>query len=91
MRRITFEVAPEIIGDFTEKLTEMELENSIVGKTEDEEIEIEVYYEKGEAKQIDELENYLEELRELLSEEEDEDDEESEEEEETVKKKTKRK
>jgi hypothetical protein len=93
MRKITFEVAPEIIGDFTEKLTKMELENSIVGKTEDEEIEIEVYYEKAEASQIDELESYLEELKELLSEEEEdeESEEEDDEEEETVNKKTKRK
>ena len=44
MRKVNFEVPSEVIGDFTEKLTELELENSIVGKTEDDEIEIEVTY-----------------------------------------------
>jgi outer membrane receptor for Fe3+-dicitrate len=76
MRKATFEVSPEIIVDFAEKLTEMELDNSIVGKTDDDEIEIEIRYEKDEAKQIDELENYLNELNESLSDEEEDDEDE---------------
>lgn len=71
MRKVNFEVPSEVIGDFTEKLTELELENSIVGKTEDDEIEIEVTYDKTESKQVDELETYLEELIDNLEEDED--------------------
>jgi hypothetical protein len=71
MRKVNFEVPSEVIGDFTEKLTELELENSIVGKTEDDEIEIEVTYDKSESKQVDELETYLEELIDNLEEDED--------------------
>jgi hypothetical protein len=75
MRKASFEVPAEVIGDFTEKMTELELSNSITGKTEDDEIEIEVLYEKEEAKQVDELEEYLVELIEELEEEEEEEDE----------------
>jgi hypothetical protein len=81
MRRIIFEVPQEVIGDFTEKLTELELENSIVGKTENGKIEIEVSYEKSESDQVDELEEYLGELIDNLDEEEDEDGNEEEEDE----------
>ncbi len=73
MRKMSFEVPQEVIGDFTEKLIELELENSIVGKTEDEEIEIEVSYEKSESKLVDELEEFLEELKEDLEDEQDDD------------------
>lgn len=72
MRHVTFEVPAEVIGDFTEKLTEFELENAIVGKNEDGEILIEVLYDKSESEEIDALEEYLEELVDEL-EDEDED------------------
>ena len=75
MRKVSFEVPAEVIVDFSEKLTELELENSIVGKTQDDGIEIEVQYEKDESKQVDELEEYLEELIENLGEESEDDDE----------------
>jgi len=78
MRKASFEVPAEVIGDFTEKMTELELNNTITGKTEDDEIEIEVLYEKNEAKQVDELEEYLEELIEELDKEEEEEEEEDE-------------
>lgn len=75
MRRITLDVPSEVLGEFTEKMLELELENSIVGRTEEDEIEIEVLYEKEEAKKIDELEEHLEKLiDELEDEEEDEED-----------------
>ena len=74
MRKVSFEVPQEVIGDFTEKLTELELENSIVGKTENDEIEVEVYYEKTESKQVDELEEFLEKLIENLDDEEEDDE-----------------
>ena len=75
MRKASFEVPAEVIGDFTEKMTELELSNSITGKTEDDEIEIEVLYEKEESEQVDELEEYLAELIEELDKEEEEENE----------------
>lgn len=75
MRKMNFEVPPEVIGDFTEKLTELELENSIIGKNEEGAIEVEVIYEKSESDQVDELEEYLEELIEGLEDEDEEEDE----------------
>ncbi len=73
MRKVSFEVPVEVIGDFSEKLCELELNNSIKGRTEDDEIEIEVLYEKEDSKQVDELEEYLDELIEQIEEEEEED------------------
>lgn len=73
-RTITLEVPLQLIGDFTEKLIEQELENSISGKNEDDEILIEILYEKEETSAIDELEQFLEERKaELELEREDED------------------
>ena len=74
MRRITLEVPSQVIGDFTEKLTEMELENSIIGKNDDDEIEIEIAYEKDQASQVGELEDYLDELIDGLEGEEEEEE-----------------
>ena len=78
MRKATFEVPSEVIGDFTEKLTELELDNSITGTNEEDEILIDVHYEKEEARQVDELEDFLEALKDSLEDEEDEDDDEDE-------------
>lgn len=75
MRKAEFEVPAEIFGDFTEKLTETGLDNRVLGRNEDDEIEIEVYYEKDDASLIDELEEHLEELIENIEEEDDEEDE----------------
>lgn len=74
MRKAIFVVPSEVIGEFTEKLTDLELENSIVGKADEDEIEIEVLYEKNESKQVDELETFLEELKNGIEEEDDDDD-----------------
>lgn len=76
MRHVTFEVPSEIFGDFTEKLTELDLNNTILERNEDDEIVVQVNYEKDQAKQVDELESHLEELLETLEgtdEDEDED------------------
>lgn len=67
MRKVEFEVPSEIFGDFTEKLAETGLDNRVFGRNEDDEIVIEVYYDKSDAKVIDELEEHLEELKENLS------------------------
>jgi hypothetical protein len=82
MRKAQFEVPIEVIGDFVGKMTELELSNSIVDLTEDNEIEIEVLYEKSESKDVDELEEYLDQLITELEEQENEEEEEEEEEEE---------
>lgn len=74
MRKAEFEVPAEVFGDFTEKLAGTGLDNRVLGKTEDDEIEIEVYYEKADAGIIDELEEYLEELIGESEEEEEEED-----------------
>ncbi len=74
MRKVEFEVPAEVFGDFAEKLTETGLENRVLGRNQDDEIEVEIRYEKGEGDLVDELEEYLEELIEDL----DEDDEEKE-------------
>lgn len=76
MRKISFEVPTKVMSGFTEKLMELELENSIIGKTEDDAIEVEVYFEKTESKQVDELEDYLEELIDNLDEEDESEEEE---------------
>lgn len=75
MRKATFEVPSDLMGDFTEKLTELELTNSIIGTTEDDEIQVEVYYEKDESDAVDELETFLEELKEKECDEEEEEEE----------------
>lgn len=75
MRKVEFEVPAEVFSAFTEKLTETGLDNRVLGKTEDDEIEIEVYYEKDDAGLIDELEEHLEELKEGLESEEEEEEE----------------
>lgn len=67
------EVPPSLIGDFTEKLIELELENSITGKNDDEEILVEISYLKEETPEIEELEEFLEEQKSELLEDEDED------------------
>lgn len=59
MRRVEFEVPADIFGDFTEKLIETGLNNCVLGRNDDDEIEVAVYYEKDESDLIDELEEYL--------------------------------
>lgn len=56
-----FEVPTEVIGEFSEKLTDLELENSIIGRN-DEGIEIQVQYERDESNVVEELEEFLETL-----------------------------
>ncbi len=74
MRKANFEVPAEVIGGFSEKMLELGLNNSITGRTENDEIEIEVLYEKDESDQVDELEEYLDELISELEEQEEEED-----------------
>lgn len=75
MRKIEFEVPSEVLGDFTEKLTETGLDNRILGRNGDDEFEIEVYYEKSDAGLIDELEEHLDDLKKDLYDEDEEEEE----------------
>jgi len=50
-----------VIGEFSEKLTDLELENSIIGRN-DEGIEIQVQYQRDESNVVEELEEFLETL-----------------------------
>jgi hypothetical protein len=75
MRKVEFEVPAEVFGDFAEKLTETGLDNRVLGRNEENEIEIEVHYEKDEARTIDELEEYLEELKSQIEDEDEDEDE----------------
>lgn len=75
MRKIEFEVPSEVFGGFTEKLAETGLDNRVLGRNEDDEIEIEVNYEKSDAGLIDELEEHLRDLITELDGEEEEEEE----------------
>jgi capsular polysaccharide biosynthesis protein len=62
MRKVEFNVPTEVITEFAEELTNRDVSNSIIGTTEDDEIIIEVEYEKSESDAVDELEAILEKL-----------------------------
>ena len=77
MRKVEFNLHPLIIVEFVEELTNRDLNNSLIGVTEDDEIIIEVEYSKTESDQVDELEGILEKLSEQIEEEESEEEEEN--------------
>jgi len=62
MRKVEFNVPTEVITEFAEELTNRDISNSIIGTTEDDEIIIEVSYEKTESEAVDELEEILDKL-----------------------------
>lgn len=70
MRKVEFNVPPEVIAEFTEELVERNITNSIIGVTRHGEIIIEVEYAKSENGEVDELEEILERLCEEEEEEE---------------------
>jgi hypothetical protein len=75
MRKAEFAVPAEVMVEFTEKMTDLELDNTLNGVTEDDEIIVEVNYEKDESNEIDQLEEYLQKLIDNMDEcEEEEDD-----------------
>lgn len=45
MRHAIFEVPSEVIADFSERLSEIELENSILNRAKDDEIIVKVSYQ----------------------------------------------
>ena len=75
MRKAEFAVPSEVMAKFADEISERELDNTITGTTEDGEILVEVIYEKEESESVDELETFLDKLREQIEEEDDEDEE----------------
>lgn len=75
MRKAEFAVPQEVMSDFVEAMNAHRLENSIAGTNDDNDILIELNYEKDESEIIDELEEYLLKLREELEEEEENEEE----------------
>ncbi len=82
MRKAEFAVPSEVMGEFATELAERDLENSVTGTNEDDEILVEVLYEKDDADSVDELEEFLDKLREQIEEDEDDDDDDDDDEEE---------
>ena len=74
MRKAEFAVPSEVMAEFANEMAERELDNKVVGTSEDDEILVEVTYEKEETKSVDELEAILDNLREQIEEEDDEDE-----------------
>lgn len=75
MRKAEFEVPSEVMAEFTDEMVSRDLDNKVTGTNEDNEILVEVIYEKEESKSVDELEKILDNLREQMEEEEEEEDE----------------
>lgn len=73
MRKAEFTVPTEVMAEFTNEMTERDLENKVVGTTEDDEILVEVSYDKEEAQAVDELEEILDNLLEGIGEDDDDD------------------
>jgi len=74
MRKAEFAVPSEVMAEFANEMAERELDNKVVGTSEDDEILVEVTYEKEETKSVDELEAILDNLREQIEGEDDEDE-----------------
>lgn len=70
MRKAEFEVPSEVMAEFATEMAERDLDNKVVGTTEDGEILVEILYEKEETKVVDELEEILDNLREQMEDEE---------------------
>lgn len=74
MRYATYEVPKEVLAEFAEELVNRELSNCIKAVNDDDEIVIQVDYEKDEESLIDELDEIHANLLEQVYEDEEEDD-----------------
>jgi hypothetical protein len=74
MRKAEFEVPSEVMAEFAEEMASRDLDNKVIGTNEDNEIVVEVNYEREESKSVDELEKILDNLREQIEEDEEEDE-----------------
>lgn len=75
MRKVQFCVPSPLVVEFCEEILNSNLNNSITGITEEDEIIIEVEYGKDESKVVDKLEELLDTLCEQLDDEEEEENE----------------
>ena len=82
MRKAEFYVPTEVAAEFAEEITNRDLDNSITGTSEDDELIIEVEFEKEDTHLVDELDAILERLIENMEEEEDDDEDDDDEDEE---------
>ena len=73
MRKAEFAVPSEVMAEFANEMAERDLDNKVVGTSEDDEILVEISYEKEETQVVDELEAILDNLREQVEGDEDED------------------
>ncbi|MCX6312606.1 MAG: hypothetical protein NT084_13335 [Bacteroidetes bacterium] len=71
-RKIEYSVPTYALVEFTEMLVSRGLRATLVGANEDGDILLEVEYEKEETSDVDEMEDFLENLREEEEEEEEE-------------------
>lgn len=71
MRSAEFNVHPEIIIEFVDELASRNVNNSIIGTTDEGEVIIKVDYEKNESAEIDKLEEILDNLSAQLEDDED--------------------
>lgn len=69
MRKAEFTVPQEVAVEFCEELVNHSLTNEVTGTTEDNELIIEVSYDKDETKEVDALESHLTTLCEELEDE----------------------
>lgn len=74
MRKAEFAVPSELMTEFADKLASHNLNNTITGTNDECEVLVEVEYERGQHEDIDELEEYINDLREKLEEEEEEEE-----------------
>jgi hypothetical protein len=74
MRKAEFTVPQEAAVAFCDEIIHRSLPNEITGTTEDNELIIEVAYEKEQNEEVDELETHLENLIEQIKEESEEEE-----------------
>lgn len=61
MKKRILEIPADLIADFTEVLVESELDNEIAGKTDDDDIIINVFYEPEDRLKVFDLQEWIEE------------------------------
>lgn len=75
MRKLELYVPTEVMADFAQELASKNLSNSITGTTEENEVVVEIEYERDESDEVDELETALQKLCDELEEEQEEEEE----------------
>jgi hypothetical protein len=63
-RKAEFSVPTDLLTEFVEEMTTRSLKATITGTNEEEDVLLELEYEKDETSEVDELEKFLERLKE---------------------------